>query len=159
MFEQSAIPVNCSHILIFLKHLACYTINPDTHQWYRINGCEIKESHNVAICNDKTVNMVELQPAEPPEANTIETFARLTTINNNTNLDQISNNTNGNPPQNNMSLLDNQSCIIIDKFSLLTEELKISPDLSQATYQKWLKLTKLCKNRQENSLKIQHHRW
>ena len=35
--KQLNILVNCSHILIFLKPLACYTISPDTHQWYRIN--------------------------------------------------------------------------------------------------------------------------
>ena len=102
VFVQSAIPANCSYILIFLKHLACYTINPYTHQWYRIDSHEIKESHNVTICNDKTVNMVQLPPAEPPEANAMESFARLTAINSNTTVDQISNKTNGNSPVNNM---------------------------------------------------------
>ena len=125
VFQQSAILVNCSHILIFLKHLHCYTVNPDTHQWYRINSHKIQENHNVAICNDKTVNTIQLPPAEPPEANAIETFARLTTINSNTNVDQISNNTNGNPPLNSIPLPDNQSSIIIDQFSQLKEELKI----------------------------------
>ena len=38
------------------------------------------ESHNIAICNDRTVDMVQLPPAEPPEENVIETCARLTTI-------------------------------------------------------------------------------
>ena len=124
MFEQSAIPVNCPHILIFLKHSACHTKNPDTHQWYRINSWEIKKNHNVAIFNDKTVNMVQLPPAGPQKANAIETFARLTTINSNTHVDQISNNSNNNPPINNMPLPNNQSSIFIDKFSQLTEELK-----------------------------------
>ena len=85
MFEHSATLVNCSHILIFLKHLACYTVNQDTHQWFRINSHEIKESHSVAICNDITVNMVQLPPVDPPEANAIETIARLMTINSYTN--------------------------------------------------------------------------
>ena len=77
MFEHSNILVNCSHILTFLNTLACYTINLDTHQWYRINTHEITDSHNIAICNDKTVHMVQLPPAKPNEANAIETFARL----------------------------------------------------------------------------------
>ena len=55
--------------------------NPGTHQWYRINTHEITDSHNIAIINDTTVNMVWLPPAEPNKANTIETFARLTTPN------------------------------------------------------------------------------
>ena len=78
--------------------MACYIVNPDTHQWYRINTHEIMESHNIAICNKKTVNMVQLPPAELPEANAIGPFARLTTINSHTNADQASNNTNGNSP-------------------------------------------------------------
>ena len=91
--------VSCSHILIFLKPLACYTVNPDTYQWYRINTHEIMDSNDITICNDKTVNMVQLPAAEPPEANVIETFARLTIRKSNINADQTSNNTNRNSPQ------------------------------------------------------------
>ena len=98
MFEESNILVNFSHILIFLKPSACYMVNPNMHQWYRINSHKIMESHNIIICNDKTVNMVQLPPAEPPEANAIETFARLTTIKSNTNIDQDNINTNRSPP-------------------------------------------------------------
>ena len=68
--------------------------------------------------------MVQLPPAELPDANAIETSARVTTINSNTNIHQISNNTNGNPPLNSIPLPDNQSSIIIDHFSQLTEEWK-----------------------------------
>ena len=99
IFEQSNILVNCSHILIFLKPLACYTVNPDMHKWYRINNHKIMENHNIAVCNDKRVNMVQVPQAEPLDANATETFARLTTINSNTNVDQASNYTNGNPPE------------------------------------------------------------
>ena len=53
IFEQSTIPVNSSHILIFLKHLAHYTVNPDTHQWYRVNSHKIRESHNTMILMTK----------------------------------------------------------------------------------------------------------
>ena len=60
IFEHSKTPANCSYILIFLKTLACYTITPDTHQWYWINTHEIMDSHNIAICNDTIVNMVWL---------------------------------------------------------------------------------------------------
>ena len=151
IFEQSTISVNCSHILISLKHLACYMVNSDTHQWYRINSHKIMERKNIITCNDQTVNMTQLPPADPPEANAIETFARLTTINSNTNIDQASNNINDNPPLNSIPFPDNQSSIIIDQFSQLTEELKTLLNLSQATYHKWLKLTKPCKNKQENS--------
>ena len=68
--------------------------------------------------------MVQLPPAEPPEPNAIETFARLITINSNTNIDQITNNTNVNPILNSTAFPDRQSCIIIDQFSQMTEELK-----------------------------------
>ena len=88
------------------------------------------------ICNDKTVNMVQLPPAEPPEANVIETFVRLTTINGNTNIDQASNSTSGNPLLHSIPFPNNQSSIIIDQFSQLTEELKnctklVSSNLSE----------------------------
>ena len=126
IFEQSTIPFNCSHISIFLKHLACYTVNLDTHQWYRINSHEIIKNHNIAICKNKTVNMVQLPPAEPPNVNAIKTFGRLTARNGNTNIDQASNNTHGNPcpALHNIPFPNNQSTIIKDQFSQLTEELK-----------------------------------
>ena len=68
IFEQSNSLVNCSYILIFLQNSACYTINLVTHQWYRINTHEIMDSHNITICNDKTVHMVQL----PPEAHQMQ---------------------------------------------------------------------------------------
>ena len=83
-------------------------VNPDTHQWYRMNSHKIMESHNILICNDKTMNIVQLPPAEPPEANATETFARLTTINSNTNIDPDSNNINDNPPLNSIPFSNNQ---------------------------------------------------
>ena len=70
------------------------------------------------------VNKVQVPPAEPPEANVIETIARLTTVNSNTNMDQTSSNTNGNQPLNSIPLTDNQSSIMIDPFSQLTEKLE-----------------------------------
>ena len=48
-------------------------------------------------------------------------------MNSNTKIDQISNNTNSNPTSNNMPLPGNQSSIIVDQFSQLTEELKKFP--------------------------------
>ena len=75
IFEQSNSLVNCSYILIFLQNSACYTINANTHHWNRINTNEIMDSHNISICNDKIVHMVQLPPAKPNEANAIETFA------------------------------------------------------------------------------------
>ena len=48
-------------------------------------------SHNIAICNNATVNMVQLLPAEPYQANTIETFARLAPPNSQMDVDQVSN--------------------------------------------------------------------
>ena len=81
------------------------------------------ESHNIMICNDKTVNIVQLPPAQPPEANAIETFARLTTINSNTIVDQDNNNTNRSPPPNSIPS-PNQSSIILHQFSLLKEEIR-----------------------------------
>ena len=66
-------PINCSCILVFLKQSACYTVTPDTHQWYWINTNEITYNHNTAIFNDTTTNMVPL----PPEINTFQTVVRL----------------------------------------------------------------------------------
>ena len=96
------------------------------------------ESHTITIYKDKTLNMVQLPPAEPAEANAIETFARLTTINNHTNADQANNNTNRSPPPNSIPSPDNQSSIILHQFSMLTEELKkfiklVSNNISEMT--------------------------
>ena len=52
------------------------------------------DSHNIVICNDKTVHMVQLPPPKPNKANTIETFARLSSPNSQLNIDQL---TNGQP--------------------------------------------------------------
>ena len=79
---------------------------------------------NITVCNVKTGSMVQLPPAEPPEANAIETFARLTTINSNTNLDQVSNNANGDSPPNSKPSSNNQSITILHQFSKLMEYLK-----------------------------------
>ena len=94
-FEHSDKSVNCSHILIFLRQSAFYTVKswlhtlvffkticmlystPDNHQWYRINTNEITDNHNIAICNDITVNMVPLPSAEPLEFNAFKTIASL----------------------------------------------------------------------------------
>ena len=65
LFEHSNKPVNCSQILVFLKQSTCYTINTDTHQWYRINMKKIIDNHTIAICNGSTINMVLSMPAEP----------------------------------------------------------------------------------------------
>ena len=75
IFEHSDILVNCSY----------------TPQWYRINTHEIMDSHNIAICNDQTVNIVQLPPVESNEANAIETFARLTTTHRKTKVGQLNN--------------------------------------------------------------------
>ena len=58
LFEHSNKLVNCSHILVFLKQSACYTVNQDTHQWYRINANKISNNHTKAIPNDSTIKMV-----------------------------------------------------------------------------------------------------
>ena len=138
LFEHSNAPVNCSYILIFLKTLACYTITPDTHQWYRINTNEILDRHNVAICNEATVNMVLLSPVEPYKTNAIETFARLAPPNSQTDIDCITDgqfiannhNTNKcNASSNSIIPPDYQSTIILQQFSIMIEELKkISPN-------------------------------
>ena len=47
-------------------------------QWYRINTNEILENHKLALCKDTAVHMVPIPPAEPLEANTFKTIARLT---------------------------------------------------------------------------------
>ena len=96
-------------------------------------------SHNIAISNDTTVNMVWLLPVEPHEANAIETFARLTTLNSQMDIDQvtdvelITNNHNMNKcnaSSNSIIPSDNQSAIILQQFSIMAEELKkMSPNM------------------------------
>ena len=84
LFEHSSKPVNCSHIQVFLKQSACYTVNQDTHQWCRINTNEITNNHTIAFYNDSSINMVPLPPAEPLEFNAFETIARLSLSQNQT---------------------------------------------------------------------------
>ena len=81
----------------------------------------------------------------------------MTTLNNDTNVDQISNNANSNPPLNNMPLPINQSSIIIDHFSQLKEELKISLSLSQASYEKWLTAHKTVQEQTGKFIEMQYH--
>ena len=78
--------VNCSYILLFLKQSACYKVNPDTHQWYRVNTNEITNNHTIPIGNDSTINMVSLPQAEPPEFNAYGSIARLVLSQNQTDL-------------------------------------------------------------------------
>ena len=54
IFELSNIPVDCSHILIFLNSSAHYTITPHTDQWYRLSTHEFMDSHNITICNENS---------------------------------------------------------------------------------------------------------
>ena len=102
------------------------------------------DSHNISICNDKTINMVQLLPAEPNEANVFETFARLSTSDSQTNIDQLSNgqpitnshnNYECNSSSNNILLPDNQCNIILHLFSIMAEELQnfSKQDLSNIT--------------------------
>ena len=55
-------------------------VTPVNHQWYRINTNKITDNHNIAICNDTTINMVLLPPAEQLEFNTLKTIARLSPL-------------------------------------------------------------------------------
>ena len=131
LFEHSNKPVNCSHILVFLKQSACYTVTPYTHQWYRINTNKITDSHNIAICNDTTINMVPLTQGEPSEFDAFETIARLAFSQNQGNLSndtQTQNASNtpiiasiniGNTPKTNLTQQHNQSTIILQQFNML----------------------------------------
>ena len=97
-------------------------------RWYRINTHEITDSHNITICNDKTVHMLQLPPAEPNEANAIETFARLSTPSSQPNIDLLTNRqpiTNSHNNNESSALLpDIQSNTILHQFSMMAEELK-----------------------------------
>ena len=77
-FENSNKIVNCSYSLVFFKSSTCYISTPDTHQWYRINSNETSDNHQIALCNDQTVHIVPLPPAETLEINMFSTIARLT---------------------------------------------------------------------------------
>ena len=96
------------------------------------------EHHDVALCNDKSVHMVQLPPAEPGERNAFETITRLMSTNGETNTDQASNITNSFATPNSIPSTDNQSNIIRQQFSRLTEELKtfttiVSSNISEMT--------------------------
>ena len=150
IFEYSNQPVNCSYILVFLKQSACYTVTPDTHQWYRINTNEMTDNLNLAICNDTTINMVLLPPAEPSESNTFATIVRLSLLQNQTDLPNdiprqaisntsiLTNNNICNTPQNDMTQSHDKSTIILQQFSMMTKELKyftnkVSSDIMKIT--------------------------
>ena len=135
-FEHSNKWVNCSYILVFLKQHLCYIVTPDIHQWYRINTNEITDDHNIAICNDTSINMVPLPQAEPLEFNTFKTIVNLSLSKNQRDLPNdiqtqtISNtsiltyNNLCNTSQNNTTQTNDQSTVVLQQFNMITEELK-----------------------------------
>ena len=141
LFEYSNQPVFCSSILVFLKQSACYTVTPDTHQSYRTNTNKITDNHNTVLCNGPRINMVPLPTAELSESNAFETIARLTLSQNqmdlpNNNQIQAIPNTSiltnfniCNTPQNNMAQSHDQSTLILQQFSMITQELKKKPQI------------------------------
>ena len=78
LFKHSNKIVNCPYILEFLKQSTCYTITPDTYQWYRINTNKITSSQIIALCHDPTVHMLPLPPAESLQVYAFETSVSLT---------------------------------------------------------------------------------
>ena len=169
-FEYSNKPVNCSFILVFLKQSACYTITLGTHQWYRINTNEITDKHNIALCNDPTINMVPLPTTETSESNAFETIMRLALSQNlrdlsNDNRTQaipnvsiLTNNNRSNTPQNNMVQSHDQSTVFLQQFSMITQELenftnKVSGDITKIT-----QAYKTTQKIQVNSQKMIYHR-
>ena len=52
-------------------------VTPNTHKWYWIETNEITDNHIIAICNDTTINMAALPPADPPGFKAFETIVRL----------------------------------------------------------------------------------
>ena len=136
LFKHSNKIVNCSYILVFLKQSTCYTITPDTHQWYRINTDEITNTHKIALFNDLKVHTVPLPPAEPLEGNAFETSVRLTFSEaqkehvSNTHTQPIyssatstNNNINSSLQNNNVHPHD-QFTVILQKFSKIAQELR-----------------------------------
>ena len=99
---------------------------------------KIADHHNIALCNDPTINMVPLPIAEPSESIAFETIERLVLSQNqrgllNDNQTQatpytsiLTNNNTCNIPQTNMAQSHDQSIIILQQFSMITEELKMS---------------------------------
>ena len=64
--------------MYFQDNRCVNAITPDnTYEWYRINSNDITDNHKIALCNDTTVHMVLLPPAEPLEINAFKTIARL----------------------------------------------------------------------------------
>ena len=92
----------------------------------------------VALCNDPAVYMVPLPSADPPEVNAVNTIETLlhshTSVNHtNNNFPQASyniststNNSTNNSPQNNTIHPHDQSTILLQQFSVITQELKNS---------------------------------
>ena len=136
LFEYSNNPVNCSYILVFLRQSACYTITPDTSQWYRINTNEITDNYNLAMCNATTIKMVLIPTAEPSKSNAFETIMRLTCSQNQrdppndnqtqaiSNISMLTINTICNTSQNNKTQSYDQFTMILQQFSMITNELK-----------------------------------
>ena len=136
LFEHSSKPVNCSNILVFLKQSAWYTVNSETHQWYRINTNKISNNHTFAICNENSINMVPLPPAGPSEFNGFGTVARLSPTQNerdpltNTHTQTISNNpfipqnNIANVPRTNAEQTYDESNVILQHFRMIAEELR-----------------------------------
>ena len=132
------------------------------HQWYCINTNEITDNHNIAICNDTTINMVPLPTAEPSESNAFERIARLSLSQNQreppndiqtqsiSKTSILTNNNICNTPQNSMTWSHDQSTIIMQQFSMIIKELK----MSQKVYGGITKITQAYNTAQENTGKF-----
>ena len=142
LYKDSNKIVNFSYILAFLKQSTCYAITPDIPEWQRIIANEIADNHKIALCNDLTVHLVPLPLAEPSDINAVETIARLTlsqihkdhandayTQSTYSNSALTSSNIN-NSPQNNTVHPPKLTTVILQQFSMITQELRNFTDKS-----------------------------
>ena len=135
----------------FLRQSTCYVITPHIHQWYKINANEIRENHKLALCDDQSAHMVPLPPAEMPPINAFMTIRRLTLLQ--AQDGKISDN-HKQPMYNNIPLVNqnmecshqsqdvypyNQSTIILQQFSIITQDHEISWTKCLLIYTKSLK--------------------
>ena len=150
IFKKSNCIVNCSYVLVFLRQSTCYVITPNKHQWYKISANKILESHKLALWKDHLTHIGPKPPAKLPEINAFTTITGLTFLQ--TQDEQVSN-TYTQPMysdivlvnQNTNSSLQNQyvhphdqSTVILQQFSMITQELhnltdEVSCDINEIT--------------------------
>ena len=128
----------------------------------KINTNEILQSHKLALCHNHSICIIPIPPAEPPETNAFTTITILTFLQTQDEEDSDTNtqpmyritlvnlNTN-NSPQNHNVHPHNQSTVIIQQFSMITQVLRNFTDKVSGNINK---IIQACPAAQENTGKL-----